>query len=786
MILSCKRLLLLLIIALPLSVMAQNASIRGFVYEKGSGEPVMFANVILQGTTHGVATDINGYYNMTKLKAGNYTMIVRSLGYDTIIVDVSVKEGEILAKQFQLAKSSIKLKGVDVSAEKQEKTEQIRISINKVTPKQIQQLPAVGGEPDFAQYLQIVPGVVFTGDQGGQLYIRGGSPIQNKVLLDGMVIYNPFHSIGFFSVFDSDIMRNADVYTGGFNAQYGGRISSVMDITMRDGNKTKQKGKLSFTTFGSKLMLEGPLKKSSEDSKSTISYIFSGKRSYLGESSKLLYSYIDTLGLPFDFTDLYGKVTLNSENGTKINVFGFRFYDKVNYKILSDLNWLSYGFGSNVILVPNSSSALIKFNFSYSRYDINMEELNKAPKSSLIDGYNLGISFLYFYGKNELDYGIETNGFRTDFNFVNSANRYIEQQQNTTELAFYGKYKMTIGSKDKMKDGKKEVKKSGTLLIEPGIRLQYYASLGKVSPEPRIGIKYNALKWMRMKFSGGLYSQNLISASSDRDVVNLFYGFLSGPELGDIPSTFNGKEVTTSIQKAWHAIGGFEFDVTKDLEVNFESYIKRNTQLLQLNRNKLYDDDADNYQKPDIYKQDFVVESGDAYGADLTLKYEYKRYYFWVVYSLGYVNRFDGFETYKPHYDRRHNVNMVFSRTFGKNLNWELGARWNYGSGFPFSLTGGYFEQINLSNGTNTNINSINGQLQPIYSGLNNGHLSDYHRLDVTLKYHMEFVNQSSLEALLSITNAYNRENIFYVDRVTQEKVYQLPIIPSIGLTYSF
>ena len=122
------------------------------------------------------------------------------------------------------------MKTFEVSAEKQEAKTQVKMSVAKVTPKEIKSIPAVGGDPDLAQYLQVLPGVTFTGDQGGQLYIRGGSPVQNKVLLDGMIIYNPFHSIGLFSVFDTDIMRSADVYTGGFNAEYGGRISSIMDI----------------------------------------------------------------------------------------------------------------------------------------------------------------------------------------------------------------------------------------------------------------------------------------------------------------------------------------------------------------------------------------------------------------------------------------------------------------------------------------------------------------------------------------------------------------------------
>jgi hypothetical protein len=186
-----------------------------------------------------------------------------------------------------------------------------------------------------------------------------------------------------------------------------------------------------------------------------------------------------------------------------------------------------------------------------------------------------------------------------------------------------------------------------------------------------------------------------------------------------------------------------------------------------------------------MYKKDFVVETGDAYGADLTVKYEYKRNYIWFVYALGYVTRFDGYDEYYPHYDRRHNINVVANRTFGKNLNWELGLRWNYGSGFPFTPSAGYYEKLPMSS-VNTNYTNTNGDLQIIFGDLNSHRLSDYHRLDITLKYHVDLSKNSSFEALLSVTNVYNRENFFYVDRTTLNTVYQLPIIPSIGLTYSF
>ena len=213
----------------------------------------MFCNVIIKGTDIGGATDINGMYNLSKLDPGNYTLVITYLGYDTKEVTLSLKSGQIINKNIEIVASSIKLNEVQISAEREDMKTEVKSASIKITKKDLELIPTIGGSPDIAQYLQVVPGVVFTGDQGGQLYIRGGSPIQNKVLLDGMIIYSPFHSIGLFSVFDTDIIRNTDVYTGGFSAEYGGRVSSIMDIKTIDGNKKKYGGKVSANTFGSKV-----------------------------------------------------------------------------------------------------------------------------------------------------------------------------------------------------------------------------------------------------------------------------------------------------------------------------------------------------------------------------------------------------------------------------------------------------------------------------------------------------------------------------------------------------
>jgi hypothetical protein len=773
MFLNLKGRISIILLFSTLISFAQSGNIRGFVYEKESGEPVIFTKVVLEGTTYGAVTDVNGYFSITKIKGGNYNLLINYLGYDTLREAISMKDGEIVTRKFYLQKGVVKIKDVEISADRKQAQTDVRTSVTKITPKEIRQIPAVGGEPDLAQYLQVLPGVVFTGDQGGQLYIRGGAPIQNKVLLDGAVIYNPFHSIGLFSVFDADIIRNADIYTGGFGAQYGGRISSIMDITTRDGNKKRIAGKVGASPFGARTMLEGPLGKKNGEEGSAGSFLFSAKNSYLAQTSKVLYNYVDTAGLPFNFLDLYGKVSFNTGNGSKINLFGFNFRDNVRYRGVSDLNWNSYGGGSNFLVVPTGSQVLIKGNFAYSDYKVTLTEDNSArPRDSRINGFNMGLNFTYFIRKNELNYGVEVLGFRTDFNFFNN-NIAVNQKESTTEIAGYLRYKIILGK----------------LVIDPSFRAHYYSSLSNFSPEPRLGFKYNITDRLRLKFAGGFYSQNLISANSDRDVVNLFYGFLSGPE--NLQKTFrdeNGevRDVNHKLQKATHAIAGVEFDINDYISLNVEPYVKHFTQLTNLNRGKLFEDTGENSSKPDSLKKDFILETGRARGIDFLLKYDHKKLYIWAVYSLGFVSRWDGSRTYWPHFDRRHNVNLVVSYVFGKGLNWEVDARWNFGSGFPFTRTQGFFEWQNFQSGLNANYTNENGQLGILYGPLNDSRLPTYHRFDVAIKRKFPLGENGLIEVSAGATNIYNRQNIFYINRVTNQTLYQLPFLPSVGMTWNF
>ncbi len=759
---------------------SQQATIKGFVKDKETGQPVSFIVVGLEGTTHGAQTDENGYYALTKLPAGTYTLVIQDFRFKEVREQITLKEGQLVARNYLLDEADADtIEDILITGEKGNQRDNVNIGAETISPKDIKSIPSVGGQSDLAQYLTNLPGIITTGDQGGQLYVRGGSPVQNKVMLDGMIVYNAFHSIGLFSVFDTEVISSADVYTGGFSAQYGGRISSVMDITTRDGNKANADGRIGINPFGIRAHVEGPFRKLRENG-SGISYIVSAKRSHLDQVSPKAYPYVnDGEGLPFTFTDLYGKVSFGGGNGSKFNLFGFSFNDGVRkYQNLGELAWQNNGIGGNFVVVPSSSSVLISGNFAYSAYDIALREENLPDRTSSIKGFNAGLEFKYILDKDVIKYGVEIVGFGTDFQtfaLVDGTSK-VSYNENTTELNSFFDYKINRGN----------------WIIEPSLRMQFYGSLGVFSPEPRIGIKYKASEVLRLKGAAGIYTQNLMATNSDRDVVNLFYGFLAAPQnLPTNYTTANGdvREVKNSLQRANHYIAGFEYDITERWNVNVEGYYKDFRQLTNANRNKVYSDDVLNADKPEVLKKDFLIETGWAAGTDLALKYEDKKFYLWLVYSLTKVQRWDGFRNYAPVFDRRHNANIVGTYKFGKKKvkEYEFSVRWNLGSGLPFTQTQGYYQPQGVNGGVALDyVGSNSSSLGIQFADLNGGRLPYYHRLDLNLRRTFEFKGSLKLEMNAGVTNAYNRANVFYIDRITAKRVDQLPILPTIGLEMSF
>lgn len=757
---------LLILFVFVLELRSQENIIKGFVYENTTGGALQYVMVHLAGTEMGSMADANGSFVISRVPSGKYVIKVSLFGYSDIFDTVQISGGKTFLKRYALNPDAISLEQVVVRGETERGVRETRTAVISVTPKELSKMPSIGGQADFAQYLQVLPGIVSTGDQGGQLYVRGGTPIQNMLLLDGMLVINPFHSIGLFSVFDSDIIQSADIYTGGFGAEFGGRVSSVMNIQTREGNKKRISGKLDVNTFGAKILLEGPIVKLKDERKTSLSYILSAKGSYLAQSAPVFYPYVSEL--PYSYLDIYGKLSLANINGSKVNFFGFRFDDKVNYSELATYNWQNYGAGMKFFIVPGTVSTTIEGSISYSHYNSALEERVAGYKnrSNDMDVYSANLTFNYMFGRSILNVGFDLTGNNTNYKLG-----VQETEDHATDLALFVKYKYNFRN---------------IVLIEPSFRLQTYLSQSTVLPEPRLAIKYNITPKIRLKLAGGLYSQNYVSISSDRDVVNLFSGYTSSVRNGLLPYFFNGKEMNNSVQKAQHVVLGMELDVIKNLTINVEGFYKNFSVITSANRYKMFPDEKEYNQLNEILTKDYIWENGAAYGADVSFKYEYKNLYIWLAYTLSWVQRNDGVVTYNPHFDRRHNLNFLISYNFGKRNSWQVDARWNFGSGFPFTKTLANYPLIPFTNGLDYDYITANEEHGFILSDLNGGRLPAYHRLDLSIKKTFYLGERHSIAIAFSVTNVYNYQNVFYVNRVDNEVIYQLPILYNMGLSWKF
>jgi hypothetical protein len=753
--------LLLLLVSVSLFAQnnaAKNGGVKGFVYDKSSGEPVPFATINIDSSDLGANTDDKGFFNIPSLAPGTYKIIASYLGFENQVITVEIKKGQANNIKFYMVAKSVDLKDVEINGERQKQLTESRVSVTSITPVEMKRMPTIGGEADIAQYLQLIPGVVSTGDQGGQIIIRGATSAQTLFLLDGIPIYNPFHSIGLFSVFETDVIKNVDVYTGGFPAQYGSRTGAVVDVSTRDGNMKDFSGDVGVTPFTAHALLEIPIIKLKEEGGTDASLILSTKDSYLDQSSKIFYPYASNGSLPYSFYDAYGKFTLNTGTGNKFSVTGFNFKDNADFSG-ADYHWDNYGVGANFLAVPRNANIYFNTHVSYTKYDISFDE-NNQPRSSGIGAIDIGMDFTNYINNGELRYGLNIESNSTSFDFVNDFQQDFSFNQSSTDLSAYLMYH-------------KYYKK---FVIDIGARFQYYGVITAASPEPRLNMKYNVTDRLRFKMASGLYSQTLMSTKNNQDVVDLFTGFLDAPN--ESAQDANGVLHTAihNMQRSVDAIFGVEVDLPKNITLNIEPYYKYFWHLFDLNIYKTADDQSD-----------FMLEKGASYGLDILMKWQYKGLFLYGTYSLAYNQINDFQQIYAPYYDRRHNVNLVAAYDFGRKRSWEVSARWNYGSGFPFTQTQAFYENNPFTAGISTNYTGTNGNLGILYAQqIDGGRLPAYSRLDLEIKKIWSFGKKLKLEANASVANVYDRQNIFYFNPVTYARVNQLPILPSLAVAFSF
>jgi hypothetical protein len=732
---------------------AHAAIVRGHVRDVATGEAVPSVAVALDGTDFGDITNTDGYYVIPDIPPGRYELRASALGYDEFTRELDLVGDTVATIDVRLGSSPIPLKGVTITARQEEFKRETRVSSLTMTRSQTQRLPSVV-ESDLFRSLQAFPGVVSANDFSSASFVRGGNADQNLVLLDGVSIYNPTHLGGLFSIFDPDVITSAELLTGGFPAQYGGRLSSVLDIQTREGNARKLTGNLGASLLASKFIVEGPIP--NDDTFPRATFFLTGRRTYFDQVLKVV-----GYGFPYYFYDLAGKATFNYHEDTRIALSGFWSTDRLDMgegrrRVLIDWGNRVASANWNQYWTPkvNTRTWLTYNNYFY---DIELASGIISVRDT-INSVGLRTSTTWqFSGENEVSAGLEADYslFRYNANFLGGFRFDITGQPLTTAAYVQGK-----------------LKPFSQLLIQPGLRVDDYYLTGDYNARhlrlsPRLSFKYFLNEITAIKGAAGRYYQ----------FVSALY-----PEFSPIPSLFFWVPLLGSYppQQADHYILGAERWLDENTNITLEGYYKRYGAIHEMNENV----------NPDSLSTT-LLRSGTGYswGLDFMLRRDWGKLTGWLSYSLAFARvKFDGLE-YAPSYDRRHIINLVASYP----LPWGLtaNAHWSYGSGMPYTATSGYFRHWAYNYPYGFPNPNYDYNWEEIGSGKNLARYPDYHRLDLGLQKSFK-LKGSKLDLNLEVINVYDQKNLLlyqwdYDQPVPQRiSTYQFPLLPSLGLKWSF
>jgi hypothetical protein len=389
----------------------QTGTIRGLVTDSTSGEVLAFANVFIKEINSGAITNNRGYFIITSLATHkNYTVRVSYMGYTTKTALVKVLDNQVVDVNIKLSPTSIELQTIEKVASRIDKTKDTDVGMHRITIQDLEKIPK-GVETDLIRSLQYLPGVQSVGDVSSRYYVRGGTSCQNLVLLDGVALYNPFHAFGLFSVIDPEMINNAEFYKAGFPPEYGGRISSILKITTKEGNKNSfgGSGSLSFLTF--KGSFEGPIPHGS--------FILTGRKSH---SNEILKKFLNNENIPFNFWDVSFRVNYQNNDrkffdNSKFTVHGFFSGDRLenNDPLKEDFYWTNSLLGFKRFQVY-SAPLYSELSVSSSRFvaELNPRLSSVRAMKNTVEDFSMRIDFTYIYdSRDELSVGSQITGIKT-------------------------------------------------------------------------------------------------------------------------------------------------------------------------------------------------------------------------------------------------------------------------------------------------------------------------------------------------------------------------------------
>lgn len=749
-------------------------TLSGFITDENTGETLIGANIFVKELSTGTSSNEYGFYSIT-IPSGNYTVEFSFVGYQKKSLNISLFNSEKL--NVSIASKAYDLEEVVVIDKKaDENIKSTNMGTKDISPKEIEKVPVLFGEKDILKTIQLLPGISSSGEGNSGFVVRGGSVDQNLIILDEAPVYNASHLLGFFSVFNSDAIKSAKIIKGNSPPEYGGRLSSVLDISMKDGNSKKISANGGIGLISSRLTLEGPIIENEG------SFIISGRRTY-ADLFFPLFGDDQLKNSTLYFYDLNGKVNYRIGEKDRVFLSGYTGRDVFSFNNEFGFDWgnttatLRWNHIFNEKLFSNTTLIYSDYN-----YDINIEDTEQSTTiSSGIRDINIEQDFQYYLNSNNtIKFGLNGiyhtflpgeisvsgntnfNAKKIDDNYAIEANFYVGHEWKFSEL-FKLNYGLRFSSFNLIGKGKVyNFDKEGNVIdikqYENGELIKTYYHF-----EPRILLNYllNETSSVKLGYAKNTQSIHLVSTSTTSTPLDIWQPStpLIQPEVSNLIS-----------------VGYFRNFNNNEYAASIELYYKDMRNLIE------YKNGADIFLNEFIESQ-LVFGKGWSYGLELYVEKKIGNFTGWLSYTLSKTGRkFEDINNGNPfpaRQDKTHDVSLVAMYNLSKT--WTLSANWVYTTGLAATFPSGKY--------------NIDGQTVNLYTDRNGSRMPDYHRLDLGATYYFNRSPKNEMSITFAVYNIYARENAYRINFEEKEndptqtqavKLALFSIVPSITFNFRF
>ena len=732
----------------PSDAWGQEAAVQGILLDGGTSQPLRGATVVLEQAgrvVRSALTDRNGLFQIPGLSPGVYQLRITSVGYATHEETIELGSGQRQTTNRSLTPTPVELAGIDIVS-RDPGAVQRELGRQTITARDLARVPTPAASADLVSYLQMQPGVIGSGDRGGQLFIRGGTASENLALMDGMIVYQPFHITGFFSAFPAELVDRAEFYPGGFGPRYTGRISSVLDVTMRDGNRNERAVKASVSPFLAEAVVEGPLG-ARED---RLSYIASIRRSLVEETSPWLLGEKQPLG----FDSQYLRLSLlSADGGSRCAFTAMRTRDRGGLDPedrQSRVGWRNALVGGRCSTLTGETFMDVRFGWA----GLGSEAITRGASeftSSVSRVFAEG-DFSRLIGRVRLNAGVHMHFEDAAYELQQLLAVDGEKDDDWVAGGAFAELEIPIGA---------------GLRVLPGAAWSaMMARPSSVEPRLRASWRVSGLNDAELSGAFGSYEQRLAGIADRRDASSIFTAWVRTPN--------------ESRMRALHAQASWQQGLGASFSYSVDAHYRH-----------MHDLPVVTWSTIARFSPDLSLAEGRSYGGDARMEYRTGPLYLFGAYAYSWTEYRSAqadfgvwfgepVQTFHPSHDRRHQVSVLASYGIG---GFDLAAHWELGSGFPFTRPLGFDELIRFPADGNQlpRVNRTLGETRLLLDRPYNARMPATHRLDVSVNRAVP-IGSRQLELQAGVINLYDQPNIFYYDVFTNRRIDQLPLAPYVSV----